>query len=93
MVNAMILGYDITSKESYNEMKYYWYNECKDINETDLINLIANKCDLYDKEQVNEMESRNYAKENGMRFFMISCKNESKIRVFINDLTAELIKR
>ena len=90
--DCIVLGYDITSKISYNNINF-WYQLSKENSETNLIYLVANKIDLYESEAVKEEEARNYAKENNMRFFQISCKTTTGIKEFLNDLISEIIKR
>ena len=82
-----ILVYDITRKESFDEIQNYWYNQIKDhapknisklilwnyiIIKNIVIGLAANKSDLFDKEQVPEAEARKYAQEIGAVFKLTS---------------------
>ena len=90
--DCIVLGYDITSKESYDNINI-WYKLSKKYSETNLIYLVPNKIDLYESKAVDEEEARNYARENNMRFFPISCKTTTGIKEFINDLISEIIKR
>ena len=90
--DAVILGYDITKRESYDSIKNFWYKISKDNSYTDLIYLIANKIDLYEK-VVEGFGAKNYAEENNMRYCMISCKNSWEVKEFENDLITQLIKK
>ena len=58
--DAVILGYDITKRESYDSIKNFWYTISKDNSYTDLIYLVANKIDLYEK-IVEGFGAKNYA--------------------------------
>lgn len=59
-----ILVYDITKKDSFTEMKDYWYQQLIEFGEPNVIFGIAgNKADLFDNEEVNEQEARAFAKE------------------------------
>jgi len=91
-VECVILGYDITRKDTYENIKNYWYPESKELSNANLFYLIGNKADLYDQEEVSEQEAREYAKNNNMRFFLISCKEKTGIKEFLDDITDELIK-
>ena len=90
--DCVIIGYDITRQESFDNKDKYWYPITKDNSDTDLIFLIANKNALYDDEVVREEDDRKYAKNNKMRYFSISCRNSTRIKEFLDDMTDEFIK-
>ena len=75
-----ILVYDITRKESFEELKNYWYNQLKECSpENIVIGIAANKCDLYDNEQVSEDEARAFANEIGAIFKLTSANTNTGI--------------
>ena len=75
-----ILVYDITRKESFDEIKDYWYNQIKECAPKNIvIGIAANKCDLYDNEQVSEDEARNFANEIGAVFKLTSASTNQGI--------------
>ena len=75
-----ILVYDITRKESFDEIKEYWYNQIKECAPKNIvIGIAANKCDLYDNEQVSEDEARNFANEIGAVFKLTSASTNQGI--------------
>ena len=88
--DCIVLGYDITRKESFENIKSYWYPTSKEISGACLFYLIGNKSDLYEQEAVSELEAREYAKNNNMRFFLISCLENTGIKEFVEDLAEEL---
>ena len=90
--DCVVLGYDITREESYEKINKYWYPLSKENSDINLFYLIGNKADLYDDERVSEQEAREYAKNNNMRFFLISCLKSTGIKEFLDDITDELIK-
>ena len=76
----VILVYDITRKESFTELKNYWYNQIKECAPKNIIiGIAANKCDLYDDEAVSEEEARNFANEIGAIFKLTSASTNSGI--------------
>ena len=78
-----ILVYDITQKESYNNLKNYWYEQLKEFGSKDIvIGIAGNKCDMYEKEEVSENEAKKFAEEIGAFFEITSAKNNTGI----NDL-------
>ena len=73
--NCFILGYDITNKNSFDDIKNDFFNRVtKFVNNNELIYLVGNKIDLYENRTVSEEEALAYAKENNMKFFEISAK-------------------
>ena len=90
--DCIVLGYDITKKESFENIKSYWYPTSKKFSGLNLFYLIGNKIDLIDQEEVPESDAREYAKNNNMRFFLTSCKNKFGMKEFVEDLAEELEK-
>ena len=83
----VILVYDITNKNSFNELKNYWYEKVKENSSSDVIFAIAgNKCDLYEKEEVEKTEGEKFAKEIGAIFHETSALNSNGI----NELFTEI---
>ena len=83
--NAAVLVYDITVKESFEQIQEYWANQVKESGPSNIILVLcANKSDLINQEKVDEEEARNYAKEIGAIFCSTSAKNDYGITdVFI----------
>ena len=58
-----LLVYDITQKDTYEALKDYWYNEVKEYSPNNvIIVVIGNKSDLYEHEQVDENEVKEFCK-------------------------------
>ena len=75
-----ILVYDITRRESFDEIKNYWYHQIKDCAPSNIVlGIAANKCDLYDNEQVSEEEARKFADEIGAVFKLTSASTNTGI--------------
>ena len=81
-----ILVYDITSQKSFDSIKDYWYNELKENTESNIIfNVVANKQDLYEQEQVKEEDAKEFAKSINAGFYLTSAKRNINISdLFIN---------
>ena len=84
-IDCAVIGYDITNRRTFEEVKNYWCPTVKELKYCNLIYLIANRMDLYEHEQVKEFEGENYAKSENLRFFMISCKTGDGILHFIKN--------
>ena len=86
----IILVYDTTSKESFDNLKYYWYEKIKENiegNEEDIVFGIAgNKSDLYDNEEVPEEEARNFAKSINAIFALTSAKDNDGIEELFRNI-------
>ena len=82
-----IIVYDITRRETYEKLKDFWINEIKSHSTNlSIIGIAANKCDLYDSEQVNEQEARDYAKSVGAFYKLCSALNNEGINELVDDL-------
>ena len=79
-------------KKSFESIKSHWYPTSKKFAGINLFYLIGNKSNLIEQEEVPELEARDYAKNNSMRFFLTSCRNNTGINEFIEDLAEELEK-
>ncbi len=61
--NAAILVYDITNKFSFEELQKYWIEQVKESSSQDIIlAVVANKSDLIEQEQVDEVKQENLPK-------------------------------
>ena len=69
-----ILVYDITERESFNCIKNFWYSKVKEsVDENIVLCIAANKCELYQDEEVSSEEGEKYAKSIGAIFQLTSC--------------------
>ena len=89
--DCIVLGFDLTSKYSFEEIIKFWYKEAQKI--TNLIYLVGNKSDLYEQFEIDEKEIIDYAIDNNMRYFETSCKNGSGVNELVNNLANELYRR
>ena len=88
--NAAILVYDVTRKETFDELKNYWAGQVRDNAPEKIILAIAgNKSDLIEQETVDEGEARNFAKELNAIFISTSAKSSEGI----NNLFEEIAKK
>ena len=87
-----ILVYDITRKDSYEELKNYWYAQIKESSPDNIIiGIAANKCDLYDNEQVPEDEARAFANEIGAVFKLTSANTNTGIEELFRALGCRIL--
>ena len=82
--DSIILVYDITRKETFEECKNYYKNNIKDLckNNAQII-LIGNKNDLEEKRKVTKEEGFKFSSKNKYMFKETSClKNENVYEAF-----------
>ena len=82
-----ILVYDTTRKESYDNIKNWWYKDIKEHGDPDIvIGIAGNKSDRYDDEEVPEQEAREFAESIGAVFSLTSAQNNSGIDELFKDM-------
>ena len=82
-----ILVYDITRMDTFNSVKNFWYEQVKENGPKNIvIGIAGNKCDLYEKEEVNENEAREFAESIGAIFALTSAQTNSGINELFRDV-------
>ena len=82
-----ILVYDITRRETFEQIKEYWYKQVKESSTSDIIiAVVGNKCDLFDKEQVKEEEGKEFSNQIGAIFKSTSCFHNVGIQELFKDI-------
>ena len=82
-----ILVYDTTRKESYDNIKNWWYKDIKEHGDPDIvIGIAGNKSDRYDDEEVQEQEAREFFESIGAVFSLTSAQNNSGIDELFKDM-------
>ena len=90
--DCVVLGYEVINKHTFEEIKNYWYQTIKDYLGCNLIYLVGNKIDLYERREVSKEEANEYAKSLNLRFFEISCKTKEGLNEFYNDLVNQILE-
>ena len=91
--NLIAFVYDITSKDSFKSISDYWVKDVKTQNENAKFLLVGNKYDLAEERRtVTEEEAKQYAENNGMKFFEVSAKTGDGINDMFNYIISELLK-
>ena len=91
----VVLVYSIDSKKTFDNLSY-WYNLYTQqlVVEDTILGVVANKSDLFDKQEVSDEEGREYAKKNGAIFGLISAKaNKQGIDLYIYQLIEAYLKK
>ena len=90
--NIVIFVYDITSINSFNNLKE-WIKETKEIIENDYVcGIVGNKNDLYKQQEISDKEGMEFAQSIGMNFKLVSAKEDKEGFIeFVQDLIKEAI--
>ena len=89
---VIIFVYDITNLKSFQEIQNYWYNETKDNCDNEVIYaLVGNKSDLYEKEEVNEIDAQKYADEINAIFKTTSALSDVGINNLFENIALKLL--
>ena len=85
--SIVIMVYDITNEESFNDIKSYWFDEViTNSNENVIMAIVGNKSDLIENEKVKEEDVKNFANEKGMHYAFISAKMKNGIDELFKDI-------
>jgi len=91
--HGIIVVYDVTDQESFNNVKQ-WMNEIdRYANEKVNKMLVGNKCDLTSKKVVNADEAKAYAKTLGIPFLETSAKDSTNVEQAFITMAAEIKAR
>ena len=75
-----MLVYDITHRESFEEIKGYFYEQIKErCKENIKVIVLGNKTDLEEERKVSCEEGSNFASEKGFMFLETSCLKNSYV--------------
>ena len=90
----VLIVYSIDNKNTFNEVDK-WINFVKDNIENDkyIIALIANKCDLYESQEVTDEEGKEAAQKYGIEFLITSALLKAKsFKNFVSQLIIKYIE-
>lgn len=78
--DGCLLVYDITNRDSFEELQKYYINEIKDNCKPEIkIILLGNKSDLGEQRQVNPEDGADFALKNGFTFLETSCYKNTNV--------------
>ena len=92
-VDGIIIVYDITNMESFNNVKI-WLNEIdqylgEDVNKL----LVGNKCDLEEKRVVDTQTAEDFARSVGIPFLETSAKNSKDVEAAFMRMATDIKNR
>ena len=92
--HCIILGYDVTDRQSFEEIRKYWDN-CVMENkggDSPLMYLVGNKIDLIEERVVSDEEGKSLANDLNMKFFEVSAETGKGVDILLEDIGNSLIK-
>ena len=90
----VIFVYDVTNRESFDELKF-WVSTVEEILGKDVgLGLIGNKIDLFDKQEVSKVEGEKYANQIRALFRETSAKEDAKgFKTYIKELVEDYLTK
>ena len=90
----VVFVYAINNKNTFEEMKSYWIKTIKEtLGDDPILGIAGNKSDLYLEEAVPEEEAREFANKLGIKFKLVSAKNDPNSFVnFLQELVEEFLQ-
>ena len=90
----VIFVYDITNESSFKELEKYWYPFIRDnLGKEIILGIAGNKSDLYENEEVNEEEAREFSNSIDAIFNLTTAKNNEAINNLFKELTTQYIEK
>ena len=75
----VIFVYAIDNKDSFEGLKSYWVGMIKEaLGDQPVLGMVGNKSDLFMNEEIKESEAKEYAKQIGMEFQLVTAKENPK---------------
>ena len=93
--DAVILIYDITRRGNFEQIKEYWFKHVKEINTK--VNcafaIVGHKSDEFEREEVSEKESKEYAEKVGAFWFSASVKEGTGIEEIFKGIANKFLNQ
>ena len=90
---AIIMVYDITNENIYNQLKEYWLGQIKEHGSKDvLIAIAANKSDLIEQIKVKNEDGEKFAEEIGAKFILTSAQNANGIQNLFESIARKILE-
>ncbi|VEN63339.1 unnamed protein product [Callosobruchus maculatus] len=87
-VNVIILVYDITDCDSFDNMAI-WIEKIKEDVSDPLIAVFANKCDLEHKRAVRLDKTKKFIEQYGLHNFLMSARTGENVNTYLTDIIAK----
>ena len=91
--NGILLLYNITNRESFDNLDFFLIEINKKAEKDISIILIGTKTDLEDERKVTYQEGKDFSSKNGMKFIEVSMKNNINIKEVFEILLEDILNK
>ncbi|EGR29423.1 Ras family protein, putative [Ichthyophthirius multifiliis] len=91
--NGILIVYDITDRDSFQNVKQWMYEIEKNAKENVQKILVGNKCDQNDQRQVDYEEGLHLSQQYNLTFFEASAKNSHNIELSFQTLVKNIVEK
>ena len=82
---GIILTFDLTKKSTFNSLEA-WLNDIQENSNEVPVVIFGNKCDLFEKYEVENEEAKKFAKDNNLQYFETSAKQNVNVQEGFNSI-------
>lgn len=90
-VKAIVLAFDLTEKESFEKLEYWFWSFSDSQLEDAIIYLVGNKLDLLSDREVTYIEAQKFADKNLFKYFETSAKTGYNLTTTFESLAFDLV--
>ena len=92
---GVILVYDVTSNESFENLKFWIESIKNNLGNDDIIPIIiiGNKIDLEDAREINKLVAEKFAKDNNYKYFETSAKTGEGVDDAFREIVKQILAR
>ena len=90
---GIIIAFDVTNEESFRNVNSWMESIAKHGQANVAMLLVGNKCDLSDQRKIYEAEAQALAKQNNMRYYDVSAKENQNIDQVFSVIMEEVASR
>ena len=90
---VIILVYDITSQKTFDALTNFWHDEIRNNSSGNpVFAVVGNKIDLYQKQQVDPLDAKDFAKRLGAIFQLTSALTSEGITTLFDNIGKKILK-
>ena len=90
--DIVIFVFDITIKETFNELEYWFKTINDELGDAPIKGLAANKQDLFEKQEVDDDTIQIYARKKDIKFKYTTATNPTNFNELLEELLVEFLK-
>ena len=90
--DIVIFVFDITTKETFTELEYWFKTINDELGDGPIKGLAANKQDLFEKQEVDDNTIQIYARKKGLKFKFTTATNPTNFNKLLEELLNDFLK-